>query len=160
MISKIEKNEIVKIQIKKFWIPFIFIILCIMNVSIIPNLLKNNKPEIGNKISKIKLNKYNEKEKNNNDERTNVIFHQKNVKNHHDKKEKKVKEHIQKKNERAHYIKTTVYILVLLSLILLSIIFIAKANMQSNIPISSSTDPRIEGYINLPETIENYQLIS
>ena len=64
------------------------------------------------------------------------------------------------KNERAHYIKTAVYIIVLLSLILLSIIFIAKANMQSNIPISSSMDPRIEGYINLPETIETYQLKS
>ena len=50
MISKIEKNEILKIQIKKYWIPFIFIILCIMNVSIIPNLLKNNQPEMLKKI--------------------------------------------------------------------------------------------------------------
>ena len=156
MISKIEKNEILKIQIKKYWIPFIFIILCIMNVSIIPNLLKNNQPEMLKKISKTKLSKYHENEINNNDERTNIIFHEK---NHHDKKIKKERKKMQK-NERAHYIKTAVYIIVLLSLILLSIIFIAKANMQSNIPISSSMDPRIEGYINLPETIETYQLKS
>ena len=156
MISKIEKNEILKIQIKKYWIPFIFIILCIMNVSIIPNLLKNNQPEMLKKISKTKLSKYHENEINNNNERTNIIFHEK---NHHDKKIKKEREKM-KKNERAHYIKTAVYIIVLLSLILLSIIFIAKANMQSNIPISSSMDPRIEGYINLPETIETYQLKS
>ena len=157
MISKIEKNEIVKIQIKRYWIPFIFIILCIMNISIIPNLLKNNQPNIPKKISKTKLTKYHENEINDNDERTHIMFHEK---NHHEKKEKKEKEKIQKKNERAHYIKTVVYIIVLLSLILLSIIFIAKANMQSNVPISSSIDPRIEGYINIPETIENYQLIS
>ena len=77
MISKIEKNEILKIQIKKYWIPFIFIILCIMNVSIIPNLLKNNQPEMLKKISKTKLSKYHENEINNNDERTNIIFHEK-----------------------------------------------------------------------------------
>ena len=127
-----------------------------MNVSIIPNLLKNNQPEMLKKISKTKLSKYHENEINNNDERTNIIFHEK---NHHDKKIKKERKKMQK-NERAHYIKTAVYIIVLLSLILLSIIFIAKANMQSNIPISSSMDPRIEGYINLPETIETYQLKS
>ena len=76
MISKIDKNEILKIQIKKYWIPFIFIILCIMNVSIIPNLLKNNQPEMLKKISKTKLSKYHENEINNNDERTNIIFHE------------------------------------------------------------------------------------
>ena len=93
MISKIEKNEIVKIQIKRYWIPFIFIILCIMNISIIPNLLKNNQPDIPKKISKTKLTKYHENEINDNDERTHIIFHEK---NHHEKKEKKEKEKIQK----------------------------------------------------------------
>jgi hypothetical protein len=152
MKTKLEKNDKLKIQLKKVWIPFIFIILGLINISLIPQLLKNPQNLIKNNI-KYKLKDYEEKEKTDDSPRAN-IFH---VKNHQSKKEIKARERIKVKTERNNYIQTFVYIFVLLSLVLLFIIFIAKANMQSNIPIQTSSDPRIEGYINLPESTEIYK---
>ena len=157
MDTKLEKNEELNIQIKKFWVPFIFIILCLINISIIPQLLQLSENEKNLKL-KTKIKKYHQKEKIVNEDLSfmNVnILHEK--KSHSSKK--KEKEKIKSENESNHYTKTIIYIIVLISFILFFVIFIAKSTLQNSIPISNS-DPRIDGYINLPETIETYKLIS
>ena len=50
MKTKLEKNDKLKIQLKKVWIPFIFIILGLINISLIPQLLKNPQNLIKNNI--------------------------------------------------------------------------------------------------------------